>query len=331
MTDRSHGCDNLVFELALADASLPHLILRMPRKPVATRPHAGHNAITQAWMNAKLEEVQAPAPRLLGFGDHHTDQHEYCLETCVGVSDASKYNPSNEDGKELWKRALWRQVGEAMRSFHAIGQLKSVTHQGVGYIKQCQLDSPKDIRAATVHLVGSCGSLNWTEWFEEDLLANLREALARNGITERELVLIQDLWKFASSECKQLCRTNEEVTVVHVDLSPDNIRVDEDGGLAGIIDFADVMLGDPLLDFGRLLASLHDSPQLVLLALEGYGVKLAAGEEEGAPSALWALLQVYAAWFLLWRTYGDEEGAGMKERQALHNILKLELPLTAAQ
>ena len=41
--------------------------------------------------------------------------------------------------------------------------------------------------------------------------------------------------------------------LIHGDLSPEHIRLDANGALAGVIDFGDAMIADPALDFAGLL------------------------------------------------------------------------------
>ena len=66
-----------------------------------------------------------------------------------------------------------------------------------------------------------------------------------------------------------------EPRLVHNDLCPDHILVDEAGDLAGLIDWTDATLGDPVLDFIGLFA--WRGRAFVEKVLEGYGAAVDEG------------------------------------------------------
>ena len=80
--------------------------------------------------------------------------------------------------------------------------------------------------------------------------------------------------------------------------------------MAGLIDFADIMVGDPLVDVGHVLASEEGRPGPAALVLRGWGVVdlLTRDSVHHNAARVDAAIIVYAAWFLLWRAVGVEEG-----------------------
>eukprot|EP00658_Telonema_sp_P-2_P019074 TRINITY_DN17488_c0_g1_i2.p3 TRINITY_DN17488_c0_g1~~TRINITY_DN17488_c0_g1_i2.p3 ORF type:complete len:127 (-),score=22.56 TRINITY_DN17488_c0_g1_i2:227-607(-) len=107
--------------------------------------------------------------------------------------------------------------------------------------------------------------------------------------------------------------TVDKCCALHMDIGPSNLRVEGGPGelrLSGLIDFADVMIGDPLMDFGCLLADRMGERYAVDSALEGYGT--AANSMSVAQNAA---VQVYAVWYLLWRTSEQEQA-----RKVVHQL-----------
>ena len=64
---------------------------------------------------------------------------------------------------------------------------------------------------------------------------------------DKELVArLEDVWAFVESAREW----QAEKVWIHGDLHARNVVVNEEGGLAGVIDFGDVCAGDPAVDYG---------------------------------------------------------------------------------
>jgi aminoglycoside phosphotransferase (APT) family kinase protein len=59
--------------------------------------------------------------------------------------------------------------------------------------------------------------------------------------------------------------------IVHDDLGPPHILVDESGGLSGVIDWEDVSVGDPAGDFAWMLGERPEIGRRMLSAFGGAG------------------------------------------------------------
>ena len=81
--DRSKGCDNRVLQVSIGGAPC---ILRSPKKAPEAQPHIGHQPRTQAWLNDRLADAGAAAPRVLALSADDCVP-PWCLETMVGTSD----------------------------------------------------------------------------------------------------------------------------------------------------------------------------------------------------------------------------------------------------
>lgn len=105
----------------------------------------------------------------------------------------------------------------------------------------------KDVRAADAEQL---------DVFRERVLPLLEPAeAARYGVRMDSFLEDEDLWRFAPC-------------LVHGDIGPEHVLVSPEGDLAGVLDWEDLSVGDPVGDFAWLL---HSRPSDGERALGAYG------------------------------------------------------------
>lgn len=109
---------------------------------------------------------------------------------------------------------------------------------------------PVDVARATLGQAGTVDEWRagyaslWTD-VEATVLPELDAGLAR-AVTDGFAALLAGDWDFRP-------------TLVHRDIAPEHVLVDDSGRVVGLIDFEDAAVGDPAIDFAGLLPLLgHD-------------------------------------------------------------------------
>ena len=119
-----------------------------------------------------------------------------------------------------------------------------------------------------------CPRGSWVEYFEGDLRANLDAAVDAGALTPAAHARALELWGAAAPPparprwCTPTC------------VGPTCVSA-RAGSSRGLIDFADIMVGDPLLDFGALLA-VDPRDQRATTHGRAWRVGMAAGSARGA-------------------------------------------------
>jgi aminoglycoside phosphotransferase (APT) family kinase protein len=214
------------------------------------------------------------------------------LESCIGAYDLGEAIKAGAEASSVLR--VWEDAGAELRKFHQL-PVRAGTAGTLASIDDG-------------HLSGSVRG-EWADWISKDLRGELKVAADAGGVTGEDACSIMGMLRAAEP---WLCRVSQPCAL-HMDLSPSNIRVDcrADGSdlrMAGLIDFADVMIGDPLLDVAQVLADQDGDEAVFQATLMGYcgghvDSKYSSAEARAATA-------VYAIWCLLWRTSGEAKARG---------------------
>ncbi len=120
------------------------------------------------------------------------------------------------------------------------------------------------LHAFPLERAGELGVLdNWREEYLQ-LRGAVMPRLAKE-LTPQEYGLVDSWWEEYLADGRNW---NFAPAVVHGDVGPQHLLVSEDGNLTGVIDFGEVMIGDPAVDFGGLVA--YVSPAFAQAVLASY-------------------------------------------------------------
>lgn len=140
------------------------------------------------------------------------------------------------EGRTLTANDGWRALAGALRELHGF---------------------PVEVAREALGVLGTVDE--WRGWYDEFTERVFREALPvlddelSVALAREYAVFLNGDWDF-------------EPVLVHRDLAPEHVLVDDTGRLAGIIDFSDATIGDPAIDFAGLLPMLGEDRIESLLA-----------------------------------------------------------------
>ena len=143
------------------------------------------------------------------------------------------------EGRPLTENDGWRALAGALRELHGF---------------------PVDVAREALGEPGRVA--DWQRWYEEFAERVFRQVLPvlddelSMALAREFTVFLNGDWEFPP-------------TLVHRDLAPEHVLVDDTGRLVGLIDFSDATIGDPAIDFAGLLPVL--GPERIETLIADYG------------------------------------------------------------
>jgi len=229
--DFSIGTDQVV--IYIKTTSNIEAILKIPKSSFRDVDDSSffpmHIPQKQAWFLNKLKENDILGPRLL----YLDVEGKFFIESFIPEAD---YKEKQNEFSQADKERIFFELGETMKKFH---QMKS---NKFGYMI---LENDNEGKF-----------WNWFELFKEmpDSVKNCCELRGFSTDIKEKLNKIYE-------EQTDYLKSFNEPCLLHADLSVNNMRVrkiNNEWHFSGLIDFADLLSGDPLLDFGEFLGSYGD-------------------------------------------------------------------------
>jgi len=290
--DFSIGSDQVVFYVK-TDSNFEAVIkvpkISFQKKDNSSSFFAMHLPIKQAWFLQTLENHKGIiAPRLLNLDANG----KFFVETFLPERNLGEAEDVSDDET----RMIMNELGETMRNLHSIKSEK------FGYIA---LEGENQGRFD-----------NWFEMFKE-VNSSIDECAQAINLDEATIQKIQEIY----TEQKDYLSGYNEPRLLHADLSCNNIRVHKENGkwsFNGIIDFADVLSGDPLYDFGEFLGEGCGDWKQISFMEETYfdgGKKFTIAERKR--------IRFYALYFCLWWIVCANEVKRAKHTKTLYTLINM--------
>jgi len=288
LRDYSIGHDQTVFYIK-TDSGF-EAIVKIPQSSYREMDDSGfypmHLPNKQAWLLETLEnQKNILCPRLLFLDPNN----KFFVETFVPEANLKEVM---EKVSENEMQLILNNLGSTMKGLHQVKSKK------FGYIS---LDNDNHGKFD-----------NWLNMFHE-YHESLRECTQMVDMDEFTVQKIKEIY----NEQKDYLASFNEPCLLHADLSFNNIRVqreNEKWRLSAIIDFADVLSGDPLLDFGQFLGDRCGDWKVIDLMEETYldGGKFTISQRK--------LIRFYAVYYCLWWLAGS---IGLEKAQCVDTLYRL--------
>jgi len=218
----------------------------------------------QAWLLGILKKHDVLGPSLI----YLDPDNKFFIESFIPEAN---YSEKENEFSDADKKNIMHELGKTMKKFHEIKSNK------FGYM-----------------ILGAENEGKFESWF--DLFREVPESI-KNCCALRGFGLdIQNKLEKIFEEQKEYLKTFKEPSLLHADISFNNMRVQKIKGqwhFSGLIDFADLLSGDPLFDFGEFFGSCGDW-NLISHMENGYldGEKFTMIQMKA--------IRFYAVYFCLW-------------------------------
>jgi len=288
LKDCSIGHDQTVFSIK-TDSSF-EAIIKIPLSSYREKDDSDffpmHLPNKQAWLLKALEQQkQILCPHLL----YLDPKNKFFIETFV--PEANLKEVMDQVSENEMKHIL-NDLGTTMKGLHQVKSMK------FGYISFDDNNHGKFD--------------NWLDMFNE-YHKSLEEC---TEVVDMDEAIVQKIKEIYNEQRDYLASFNEPC-LLHADLSFNNIRVrreNEKWRLSAVIDFADVLSGDPLLDFGQFLGDRCGDWKVIDLMEETYldGAKFTTSQRK--------LIRFYAIYYCLWWLAGS---IGLEKTQCVDTLYHL--------
>jgi hygromycin-B 4-O-kinase len=197
--------------LAATTESGEEVVLRIPRDPRKSGRFEG-----EVWALERAAEAGVPVPKVLAVKERGEDR--FLLETRVPGRTLRELLPNLEGEGKV---ESFKQIGEHTAQIH------TVKTEGFGWLRE-----------------GGKGVFGtWPEFLEKSATRHMEYLREQRLITQEEEAKIK---RFFSQRAPSLSK--EESRLVHRDIQVENIMADEEGNVAGVLDFETCIAGDPAYD-----------------------------------------------------------------------------------